>query len=352
MTGRKILGTLLVVLIGLPVLFGVIWAVGLVRASLSSEFLTELPREIIAEIPASLDGIFAAARDENLRLEPGARAWIQAAEKTGIRPSELIEKTGILGWMKGELSRSLSQVGEVLRGESAIHSISIDMRPLKTALLDPEMDRFLESLLENLPPCDEQGLQAWQDRLTAGFGRGDDLPACRPVEAAVAKEVLFGERAREVGKIDDSVEVFENVHPFPFQRFGVSRAVSVLSYLLFLFPALIILGGVLLANRTAAGRLRWGGISILAGSLPVLLMAFGLKKFSSWALDGGWAFRHSGWTDHWDSVLFDKLSWIPDRLMNAFFSPVFNTAAVVAVVGVVLIAVSYSTRRAASPVKG
>ncbi|MCX6565590.1 MAG: hypothetical protein NTW38_04085, partial [Candidatus Aminicenantes bacterium] len=307
MIGRKILGTSLVVLIGLPVLFGVIWAVGLVRASLSSDFLTKLPQEIIAEIPASMDGIFAAARDENLRMDPGARAWIQAAEKTGIRPSELLEKTGILGWMKGEVSRSLNQVGEVLRGETSIHSISIDMRPLKAALLHPEMDRFLEGLVDNLPPCDEQGMKIWQDRLSSGFGHGENLPACRPVEAAVAKQVLFGERGREVEKIEDSVEVMENVHPFPFERFGVTKAATMLSYLLFLLPALIILAGVWLANRTAGGRLRWAGISTLAGSLPVLLMAFVLKRFSSWALDGGWVFRHSRWTNDWDAVVFDKL---------------------------------------------
>ena len=213
MTARKILGALLVVLIGLPVLFGVIWAVGLVRASLSSEFLIELPKKIIAEIPGSMDEIFTAARDERLNLDPGARAWIQAAEKTGI-----------LGWMKGELSGSLRQVSEVLRGESPVRSISIDMRPLKSALLHPEMDRFLEGLIDNLPPCDDQGLQAWQNRLAAGFSHGEDLPACRPVEAAAAKDFLFGERAREVGKIEDTVQVFENVRPFPFKRFGVSRA--------------------------------------------------------------------------------------------------------------------------------
>jgi hypothetical protein len=188
--------------------------------------------------------------------------------------------------------------------------------------------------------------------LTVGFTHLEDLPACRPVDAAVAKEVLFGERTREVGKIDDSVQVFENVRPFPFQRFGVFRAVSVLSYLLFIFPALIILGGVLLANRTAAGRLRWAGISILAGSLPVALLAFGLKKFSSWAAGGRWMSWSSGWRNDWDAVLMDKLGWIPDRIMGALFSPVFHTAVVVVVVGVVLVALSYSTRQTAVSAKG
>lgn len=46
----------------------------------------------------------------------------------------------------------------------------------------------------------------------------------------------------------------------------------------------------------------------------------------------------------------DKLGWIPERIMSALFTPVFNTAIVVAVIGVVLVALSYSTRQAAPAV--
>ena len=51
-----------------------------------------------------------------------------------------------------------------------------------------------------------------------------------------------------------------------------------------------------------------------------------------------------------DSILLDKLGWIPERIMSALFTPVFNTAIVVAVIGVVLVALSYSTRQAAPAV--
>ncbi len=347
MTGRKVLGSLIVVLIGLPVLFGVIWAVGLVRATVSSEFLSDLPQEIIAELPSSLNGVYTAAGDPRLDMDPEARAWFQAAEKTGIPLGDLLDKTGIMAWMKGELSNSLGRIGQVLRGEAAARSVEMDMKPLKAALLHPEMDRFLGGLIENLPSCDEQGLKAWEDRLSSGSAWGGDLPACRPVDAEAAKAVVLSRRAYEVEKIHDTVEIFENVEPFPFPRFGLAKGVAMLTYTLFFIPALFILLGVWIANRNAAGRLRWSGISILAGSLPVALMAFSLKKIGSWAMDGRWFGWRKPWESSWDSVMMEQFGWIPGRIFEAFFSPVFQTAAVVAVVGVVLIALSYTTRSAA-----
>lgn len=351
MAGRKVLGSLIVVLIGLPVLFGVVWAVGLIRATLSSDFLTELPQEIIAEIPNSLDGLYIAAKDSSIRMDPEARAWFLAAEKTGIPPRELLEKTGILGWMKGELSGSLRQVGEVLRGEADLRSVTIDMRPLKTALLHPDMDLFFGRLIDNLPPCDEKGMKDWQARL-AGESFHEDFPPCRPIDADAAKAVFRADWSREVGQIDDSVQILEGVDPFPFQHLGITKTVTMISYLLFFIPAIFILLGVLIANRTAAGRLRWSGISILAGSVPVFLMAFALKRIGSWAMNGHWVSWHAPWNSNLDAVMLDKFGWIPSRIFEAFFTPVFNTAAVVAVVGVVLIALSYATRSSApAPVK-
>jgi len=346
---RKFIGAFVVVLIGIPVLFGVTWAVGLVRASLSTEFLVDLPQAIITDIPRTADEIFRAVQDDKFIRDPDTRTWFQAAAKTGTSPKDLLEKTGILGWMKGELTDSLHQMGEVLRGESPVRTISIDMRPLKAALRHPEMDRFLEATLANLPPCDAQGLKAWQDR-ASGLSYRSELPACRP-DAAIATDVLFREKNRSVDRIRDSEQIFEGVEPFPFHRFGFSRSITMLSYLLFLIPALIIFLGVVIANRTGSGRLRWSGISVLAGSLPVLLLAFGIKKFSLWAIHGGTLTWRSPWASDIEALLLDKLSWIPTRFFDALFTPVFNVAAFVAAMGLVLIALSYSARSTAKATK-
>jgi hypothetical protein len=48
---RKTIGALIIIIFGLPTLFAMIWAVGLIRATVSPEFMSDLPREIIAEVP-------------------------------------------------------------------------------------------------------------------------------------------------------------------------------------------------------------------------------------------------------------------------------------------------------------
>ena len=339
---RKFLGAFVLVFIAIPVLFGVTWAVGLIKATVSAEFLVDMPREIIDEIPGSIDALFLAAQDAKVDLDPETRAWFQAAAKSGISPRELMEKTGLQAWMRTGLSDSLRQAGEVLRGESPLRSVSLDMRPLKAALVHPEMDRFLEATLTNLPVCDENGLRAWQN--IAGWGgRVRHLPACRP-DVALAKDVFFAERDRAVRQMRDSVEMIEDIRPFPFQRLGVSRAVTAASILLFVFPAIFVLAGALIASPHPAGRLRWSGISVLAGSLPVLLMALGIRRFSHWFFESGYISWHAPWSMDVDRLFLDKLDWIPLRVVDGLFSPVVTVAGLVAVVGIVLIAISASAR--------
>jgi hypothetical protein len=343
MTARKIIGVLIIILVAIPVLFGITWAVGLVKASVSPEFLSDLPREIIAELPASADAVFKAAQDKDFIDDPATRIWFQAAAKTGTSMRDLMESSGMTGWMQGELSASLARVGEILRGESPMEAVTIDMRPLKKALLAPAVDKFLEGTVANLPPCDESGLKAWKD-LAAGLEPGRDLPACSP-DPVLAKAALLVARNRAVREMHDSVQVFEGVQPFPFHRFGITRGVTMASYFLFLIPALFILIGVLVGQNTPAGRLRWSGISVLAGSVPVLILAIGIKKFSGWLLHGGMFNWQSPWTSDLGRMVVDKLNWIPSRVINGLFSPVVSVAAVVTVLGIVLLALAQSSRK-------
>jgi hypothetical protein len=343
MTVRKIIGAFVVVFLGLPVLFGTIWAVGLVRATVSAEFLSDLPQDIIAEIPARAEDIFRAARDEGAISDPAVRAWFAAAAKTGVTPAKLIETTGLRQWMEGELSASVRRIGEVLRGEEPLQSISLNFRPLKNALLHPEVDAFLEQTIQNLPPCDEAGMKAWQDLVAFG-GHGRPLPACRP-DASAARTVLLEARTRAVEDIDDEVWVFEDVRPLPFFRSGIVKPVTLLSYALFIIPALFIVLGSAIATRSSQGLLRWSGVSVLTGSLSALVLALAVKKFSLWAVEGGPFSWHSPWRSELGELLFEKLQWIPIRVVDQLFTPVVGVAGIVTVVGVVLVALSYSIHR-------
>jgi hypothetical protein len=340
---RKIIGLILIVFFGLPLLFGMIWAVGLIKATVSPEFLTDLPRQIITEVPAKADEIFRDAQSEQFVADGNTRAWFQAAAKTGITPKELMEKSGLIDWLSGELSGSLRQISQVLRGERRPRPIVINLRPLKDAILSPEVDHFLEATLNNLPPCDESGQKTWAEIADLGPSHRQ-LPACRP-DLLVAKKALWEARARAVNDIDNEVRVFEDAIHFPVFPLGLSRTVTLLSYLLFLIPAVFIFLGAVIADSTPSGFLKWSGVSIFVGGIPALLLALAVKYFSLWAIGGGPFY----WSDHWTSELgdlvLDKLRGIPERIVDQLFSPVVMVALLVCVAGIVLFALSYSVRQ-------
>jgi hypothetical protein len=246
-----------------------------------------------------------------------------------------------MAWMQDEVSDSLREFGLVLRGERRPRPIAIDLRPLKTALLHPEVDRVLEATLQQLPPCDEQGMKAWAELAESSLRHS--LPACSP-DPAVAKAALLRARTELVADIDDEVEVIEKAYHFPVVPFGFSRMITFLSYFLFLIPAAFIFLGAIVGATSPAGIFRWSGISVLAGSLPALILALATKFVSLWAIKA-WPY---GWDDAWPTELgdlaMDKLSWIPMRVIEQLFTPVVGVAAIVCVIGVVLYALSYTVR--------
>jgi hypothetical protein len=340
---RKIIGLILIVFFGLPILFGMIWAVGLIKATVSPEFLIDLPRQIIAEVPGKADEIFRDAQSEDYISDANTRAWFQAAAKTGTTPSQLMAKTGLNDWLTGELSGSLRQVGRVLRGEARPRPIVIDLKPLKHAVLSPEMESFLESTLNNLPPCDEQGIKSWQD-IAASGPEHRELPACRPAPEA-SKAAIAAARTKVVSDIPDDVQVFRDVRNFPVLPLGLSRTITMLSYLLFLIPAAFILLGAVIADSTPGGFLKWSGASIFIGAIPALLLALAVKYFALWGLASGGFNWHGQRTSELADLMIDKLRNIPESIINQLFSPVIVVAAAVCAVGVVLFALSYSVRK-------
>jgi len=339
---RKIIGLIVIIFFGLPTLFGIIWAVGMIRASVSPEFLSDLPQKIIADVPDKANEIFRDARDERFITDPNTRAWFDAVAKTGISPKELMEKTGLLEWMRGELSDSIEQLGLILRGERRPKPIVIDLQPLKSALLSPEMDRFLDEMLKNLPPCDEQGLKTWTE--IAAQGRGHrELPACLP-DPTIAKAVLINERTKVVSDIDNELELMSNVHDYPRFPFNISHAVTFAAYALFLIPAVFIFLGALVSASSPAGIFRWSGISVIVGSVPALILALAAKYFSFWLIKAGPFSWHGHWSSELAELAFDRMRWIPMRIVDQLFSPVVHVALIVGVVGIVLYALSFSVR--------
>ena len=48
---RRLIGALIVILLGVPLLFAIIWAVGFTRAAVSPQMVSELPQRIATEVP-------------------------------------------------------------------------------------------------------------------------------------------------------------------------------------------------------------------------------------------------------------------------------------------------------------
>jgi hypothetical protein len=342
---RKTVGLIIIILFGLPLLFGIIWAVGLTQGVLTPQFLSDLPREIIAEMPDLIDEVFEEGQSEDMISDRNTRAWFQAMAKTGKSPKDLMKEIGLLDWMETELSDSIRDIGDMLRGERRIRPIVIDLYPLKQALRHEAIDSYVSAVLDSLPPCDDRDIEEWMDALDRDVD-WYELPACRPADLELARNVLMNEKERAVSDIPSEVEIFEGVRHIPF---GLSRFVALLSYFLFFIPAVFIFIGSLIAATSMSGFFRWSGISVFLGGLFSLLPALAVRYISPVAM-GFW--YTNSWTDRWTTELgelvFDKMRWIPMEIIRHLFSPVVTVALIVCVLGVVLFAFSFVARGKAS----
>jgi len=332
-TFRKIIGLLLIIFLGLPLIFGIIWAVGITKAAVSPEFITEFPQEIIAEIPLIIDEVFEEGQKKSVISDPNTRAWFEAAASVEISPRELIRRIGLEDWMDHELSGFFEDVEDILRGNRRVRTFVFDLRPLKDALVHEEFILYIEDVLDHLPLCDETGQRRW-DRF-----RGSDVDwfsrkACRPDRETL--ESIFEDMRDSIEyDIPDDISIFEDVHFFPL---GISRVVTWLSYSLFLFPAAVFFLAALIAATSPADFFRWSGISVLAGGLIPLLSSLFFKQIARWAV---FIRPYSdSWSTELQNLIVDKTEWIHLSLIDFLFSPVVQVAGVVCVVGIILFAIS------------
>ncbi|MFC2155861.1 hypothetical protein ACFLRB_05175 [Acidobacteriota bacterium] len=342
---RKIIGVLIMLFFALPILFGIIWAVGMTKAVVSPEFLSDMPRELIAEVPQFVDDMLEAMQEEDFTTNENARAWLKAISEAGTTPKELMEEIGLLDWLQNELSASLQDVGDILRGEMEPKQITLNMRPLKQALQHKEIDRYIMNLLKKFPPCDLDQVGSWQ-----GSDWDDDmfdsLPACQP-DPLIVSEAL-DEWRDDIGyDIPDEVDLFEGVRFLP-RGFSTARTVVSLTYLLFLIPAAFIAFGALIGASSKQGFLQWAGLTTIIGGLIPLGMAIFAKKIVPFALH--WApydYSHDV-SIQFQEMVIDKVGGLTTVLFDQLFSPVIAVAGTVCIVGIILYALSFAVTTAST----
>lgn len=338
---RSILGLLIMIFFAIPILFGIIWAVGLTQAVVSQKTLSELPGEIIAEIPDLLDGMVLVARDENSDLDYDSRIWLTAMAGASPTPRELMKETGLNDWLEKELSGSLRTMGDILNGKTAARDIWLDMRPLKAVFSHPTMERWLSQVMAMLPPCSESQSHDWE-RIMLRENRYDSLPPCRPMAGQEATAIALI-RSHITRDIPDQISLTEKSH-FPHRRFNIAKTMISFTYLLFLIPAAFIVLGALVAARSKTHFLRWSGGATMIGGGLVLAMTSLVKGLIPWAMRIGPVNYSSSWT-HWQDVFSDHMGGLALVVSRHFISPVITVAGTVCVIGLLLFAFSFTFNR-------
>ena len=335
---RTVLGLFIMIFIAVPVLFGIIWAVGFTQAVVSPKTLAELPGEIIAEVPGLLDGMIMAARDEDSDMDYSTRTWLNAVAATGTTPKQLLKETGLEGWLEKELTGSLASLGEIMDGKSHERAVWLDMKPLKSAISHPEMENWLMRVLENLPACSAGEEERWA-RVLSTQGDYDSFPPCRPA-ATQGSAVAAVIRERVAHDIPDRVNIIEN-SSFPRENFNIARTVTSFAYLLFLIPTVFILLGALVGARSKSHFFRWSGAATMVGGGLVLALSSLAKGVVPWALRIGPLENPSYW-NHWQGAFADHAEGLALVISRHFMSPVITVAGGVCIVGLLLFAFSYT----------
>ena len=338
---RRLIGALIVILLGIPLLFAIIWAVGFTRAAASPEMVSELPGRIATEVPRFIDETLAAAAGES-GIRENSRAWLKAVADARISVTDLLMETGVTPWMKTEMTESFRVVAGMLKGETEPRPVFLNLRPLKLAFQHPAVERSLNQVLSKLPPCDADTLETWK-RIAANPGGHVELPACQP-DPAVVGTALQTVRLEISGNIPDEIELFQSDGvPFFPRRMNIHGALITIAYFLFVIPGLFIFLGALLAARSKSSFFRWSGISTLIGGLISLGIATFASRAGSWAI--GFAPYHCHHSGNWSQVppfFVDRLEGIFSVIGKFLFSPVISVSEAVCVVGLVLVALSFA----------
>lgn len=333
---RKTFGVLILMLIGIPTLLAMIWSVGVTRGVVSAEFLSDLPQDIIEQVPDMFEEVLQEVDREDLIVDSNERAWVRAIARADTSPKELLGKIGLLDWLENELKVSLERMGKMLRGEIPPRRIMLDMRPLKEALKHEAIKEYIIELLKSFPDCDNNQLEEW---LEAAQNPRDlkYLPACRPTDLDTAALAIRFVQDTEIEEIPDEVQIFDVTPAFPEDVNMVKNVVS-FTYLLFLMPAFFIIIGSLIGGTGRGGVFKWMGISTLIGGLSSLALATLVKNSVPWAL--GFAHYDYGITA-FEELMLGKAHTLGMVVVDHIMASVNSVAGVVSVIGLVLLALSF-----------
>lgn len=339
---KKVFGFCLIAFLGVPLLFGMIWAFGLAKAVTSPDFISNLPREILEDLPVVVEEISNDLESHCLGLDDEGRIWLKAYRDRGTDLNRIVRETGMERWVQNEVRNAFLEVGDVLRGERKADTVELDLRPLKNALRSPVLLDEMVAVIERLPPCSPVDEVWWQEQLERAVvseGRTPlKLKPCRPSSLEGIRETLSLYLEREVKDIPDHVELLGMEEELP-AGFDLARWSSRFLLLLFIVPALFVFLGSLIASDSRPGFLRWVGASTFVGGGLVFLLTSTVMRLLPRLMAYGPEFHLNFYGR--DCVAPHLLSYLSE-LGRLLLQPVDKAATVVCVIGIVLVALSFA----------
>jgi hypothetical protein len=182
-------------------------------------------------------------------------------------------------YLREQAKRIVNQVFDSLDGRSPWFDISIDSRPLKSALRGEAGTRFAQLLAEDLP----QGGRAEDFRISPGrlpVSRPSGVPVDRAAAIIHAGIPVFLSSVPDTIRLTGSSRVsgFDQGGPWISPHGGMIVAVTIF----LLFGAGSLVGAAFLAGRTLPERVRWCGWPLIAPAAGVLLLGLAVIAGASW----------------------------------------------------------------------
>jgi len=359
---RKIIGALVLLFIGIPILFSIIWGVGIAKGILSSNSYKEIPQFIASEMPELINELIEEAKinPDSSELDDESRMWLKAMAKTGIPFKEVMIQTGLKEWLDEDFSDSMYLLGKILSGERKYAPIYLNLDKLKKAISSDYLAEYLAKVVKNLPSCNSTEEKFW----TKGLSEGnflDSLPDCSPksTDIKTLKKLFKNSLIAKTEEIPEKVDILSN-NSLGFRLDGERgskyyskhrpedglrflRAFNTYSYLLFLIPFFFIFLGAVIADSTLSGFLVWsGGATTIAGVLSLLLHSFvtGIVKAFGIIPDVPFYVNYAH-ISHFESVLMERIGILLNQILSGLFSKVSNLSFSIILLGIAFIAISF-----------
>lgn len=340
---RKILGFFIAVIVGVPILFGTIVAIGITNAAISPEFLSEMPEELIEKLPATLDQLYTETKSEDFIDGKEYSYWLDAMKKVDRSPSEIIEKSGMMDWIKGELTSDLKQLGEVLRGDLPPENIIMDMTLLKKSILSPYVSSYIQEVILKLPECSESSTEKWKQLIFSSDS--EFFPKCRPRGLEITPEIVMQIQQRIIEDIPMKVTILEGSEYFP-RNINIPKFISTATYFLFIFPLIFILLGSLIAAKNTGSFLRWSGISVMIGGISAYAFGNLLNNIIPISNRLGPNFNFTNhFSSHYSNILSGKIVEFSDVILKQLFNPVSHLGGIIAIIGLIVFSLSFLSKQ-------